>query len=660
MRFAAPEYLALLWIVLFLGVVRILALVRRRRRTRLFAQPERFRRLVPDLDVARRAVRDGLRLAAAACLVIALARPQFGQRLAVLKREGVDVMVAIDTSASMLAEDLRPSRMATAKRAVIGLSERLRGDRLGIVVFSGSAFVQCPLTLDAKAARLLIEAIGPEIVPDPGSAIAQAIDRATAAFASPEKRYKALVLLTDGEETASGDPIAAAKRAAEAGVRIFTVGLGAERGEPIPVRNPDGRVVGYKRDKRGEVVVSRLDEATLKEVARVGNGAYFRASPVLTEIDALYAEIDAMEKREIQGGFHAHYEDRFHWFAVLAFLCLAAARLIGERTRPPKEAGRPAPPAGSREKAAANGGAGRGARAAAVAGVLVGSLAAMGFVPSAGADEAKAARDVKRGNRALARGDAQEATEHYVRALEEEPDRPEIQYNLGNALYTAKQYADATAAFGSSAAGADSALQGAVRYNLGNALYRQGKYAEAAAAFKEVLRENPADEEARWNLELALKKLREKPPDQQKQNQKQNQDQKQDPSQKQDPPQDEGGGDENQKNQQQADQKQNDQEQQQEQQSPSDPSNQGQDGKPEDQGNEPREPEQGAESQDPSGGSEPDQAGEDGGTQSMAEQQGMTAEEAARLLEALGNDEQKLLRERFRARGRRVDVEKDW
>jgi Ca-activated chloride channel homolog len=654
MRFAAPEYLALLWIVLFLAVVRLLALVRRRRRARAFAHPERFRRLVPDLDLARRALRDGLRLAAAASLVLALARPQFGQRLAVLKREGVDVMVAIDTSASMLAEDLRPSRMATAKRAVIGLSERLRGDRLGIVVFSGSAFVQCPLTLDAKAARLLIEAIGPEIVPDPGSAIAAAIDRATSAFASPEKRYKALVLLTDGEETAGGDPIAAARRAAEAGVKIFTVGLGAERGEPIPVRNPDGRVVGYKRDRSGEVVVSRLDEGTLKEVARAGNGAYFRASPILTEIDALYAEIDAMEKREIQGGFHAHYEDRFHWFAVFAFLCLAAARLIGERSRLPKEraAGLAAAEEGARPERGA--GARRGARAAVIAGLLAAAV----LVPSAGADEARAARDVKRGNRALARGDAKAATEHYVKALEEEPERPEIQYNLGNALYTAKQFADATAAFGTSAAGADSVLQGSVRYNLGNALYRQGKYAEAAGAFKQVLREHPADEAARWNLELALKKLRESPPQPQPQPDPQKDQNEKDQDQK-----DENQSGQNQDQQQQDQQDPQTKDQQQaDQPSPSDPSNQEKDAKPEGQGPDPGDQEPNPESQDSDPESPPDQGGaeEGAGTQSMGEEQGMSPEEAARLLEALGNDEQKLLRERFRARGRRVDVEKDW
>ena len=121
-------------------------------------------------------------------------------------------------------------------------------------------------------------------------------------------------------------------------MKIFTVGLGAVRGEPIPVRNPAGRVIGYKRDKGGEVVVSRLDETTLKEIARIGDGAYFAATPAASEIDQLFDAIDNMEKREIQGGFHAHYEDRFHWFAVAAFLCLAAARLIGERSRPVRAA----------------------------------------------------------------------------------------------------------------------------------------------------------------------------------------------------------------------------------------------------------------------------------------------------------------------------------
>ncbi|HWN80485.1 MAG TPA: VWA domain-containing protein, partial [Candidatus Udaeobacter sp.] len=512
-------------------------------------------------------------------------------------------------------EDLRPNRLEVAKRAVISLSERLRGDRMGIVVFAGSAFVQCPLTLDAKAARLMIEAIGPEVVPDPGTSLVDALDRSTAAFASPEKRFKALVLFTDGEETAGADPIAAAKRAAEAGVRIFTVGLGAARGEPIPVRNPEGRVVGYKRDKKGEVVVSRLDESTLKQIAAIGHGSYFAATPGASEIERLYDEIDTMEKREIQGGFHAHYEDRFHWFAVFACLCLAAARLIGERSRPARSA--------------------QGlVRAAAW---VVGVALALG--PRA-ADAADAAREVRGGNRALARGDAKGAAEHYLKALAADPERPEIQYNLGNALYTGNQYTDAEAAYGAAAGKADSLLVPPLRYNLGNTLFRQEKYAEAAAAYKETLRKQPGDEAARWNLELALKKLaqqQQQQKDQQKNQQNQSKDQQQNQDQK------------DQKNQDQKNQDQQQQDQKQNQQSPD------QQSKPEDQpGQEPEPKDQG------SNGQAPEQGEERPAGQGETSAQAMSPDEAQRLLEALGIDEQKLLKERFRARGRRVDVEKDW
>lgn len=610
MRFAAPEYLYLLWVLLALLMVRLLGGRRRHRRARAFALPSAYARLTAELSSARRGLRDALRFAAAAALVLALARPQFGQRLQVLTREGIDVMVAIDTSASMLAEDMRPNRLEAAKRAVAGLIDRLRGDRIGIVVFAGSAFVQCPLTLDTKAARLLLDAVGPEIVPDPGSSLGAALERAAGAFPGgdkgDERRFKAVVLITDGEDTA-GDPLPAARRAAEKGVRIFTVGVGTERGEPIPVRNPRGTVVGYKKDRGGEVVVSRLDEATLNRVAEIGGGRAFRASPSLSEIDALYAEIDAMEKREIQGGFHADYQDRFHWFAVAAFVLLAVARLAGEKRRTP----RPLP--------------------------TVAAALLLLFVIAAPAARAGVASEVRAGNRAYARGETEAAAEHYLRALSEEPERPEIQYNLGNAFYGAERFSDAQAAYGVAAAKADSNLAGPLSYNLGSALFREEKYAEAVEAYKQALRRDPTDEDARWNLELALRKLKEKEKENQQQQQQKNQ--PNDQQQQQDQEKDQGqGGDERQPQ---------DQEPQ--------PNEQPQDREPQDREPQDREPQR--QEDEPRRG---DSEQRDTGTEGEAQEDKMSAEEAARLLEALGNDEQKLLRERFRSRGRRVDVEKDW
>jgi Ca-activated chloride channel family protein len=609
MRFAAPEFLALLWVLVALVVVRFIARVRRRRRAHTFSAEAIYPRLTPGLSGRRRGFRDALRLAAAAALVLALARPQFGQRLAIISREGIDVMVAVDTSASMLAEDLKPNRLETAKRAVVGLAERLRGDRLGVVVFSGSAFVQCPLTLDGKAVRLLIDAIGPEIVPDPGTAVGAAIDRATSAFASEERRFKALILFTDGEETA-GDPIPAARRAADQGVRIFTVGLGAGRGEPIPVRNPKGAVVGYKKDRQGEVVVSRLDETTLMRLADIGDGRYFRATPALSELDALYSEIDNMEKREIRGGFHAHYEDRFHWFAVAAFVLLALARLIGER--------RPV--------------------ASAVSALTAGLLLAL--AEPAAAAVGGVGSEVEKGNRAFDRGEPEVAAEHYLRALSEDPDHPEIHYNLGNALYVGERFTDAEAAYGTATPRADSSLAGPLSYNLGNALFRQQRYAEAAEAYKNVLRRDPTDEDARWNLELALRRLAQQEEERKEQKQDQDQDQQD---------QDQQDRDQQQQNQQQ-------QEEEQEQDQEQDQDQQQQESQPEDQDQDQQDRQS---DQQPEDGESP--AGESSAEeQEMADEEQMTAEEAARLLDALGNDEQKLLRERFRARGRRVDVDKDW
>jgi Ca-activated chloride channel family protein len=388
-------------------------------------------------------------------------------------------------------------------------------------------------------------------------------------------------------------------------VRIFTVGVGTERGEPIPVRNPRGAVVGYKKDRAGEVVVSRLGEATLKQVAEIGKGRAFRASPAQNEIDALYAEIDAMEKREIEGGFHAHYEDRFHWFAVAAFVLLAAARLLGEKRRT--------------------------LRPAAAAEITVVVLLLIVCPAGVGADVAS---EVQAGNAAYARGRAQDAADHYLRALEDEPERPEIQYNLGNALYASRRYADAQAAYGVAATRADSALTEPLSYNLGNAYFREAKYAEAAAAYKQSLRRNPADEDARWNLEIALRKLK-------KQQQQEHDNKKQDPNQQ--------GKDKNQNQQ----QEKQDQQQQDQEQGPQGQQDQQQQQQPQPQPS-PDQPREGQ--QEP--GEQPEEQAPAQNTAEAAEE--MSAAEAARLLEALGNDERRLLKERFRSRGRRVDVEKDW
>jgi len=321
MRFGSAEYLHLLWLVPFLAG--FFVLVQRRRRARLghFAGVVLQGRLVRAAGGERMVIRHLLFLLAVALLIVAAARPMWGARVNEVARRGVDVIIAMDTSLSMDAEDVKPSRLRKAKLEMSGLVDRLRGDRVGLVAFAGTAFVQCPLTLDHSAAKMFLEIMDTRLIPEPGTAIGRAISTSVEAFRSRERKYKTLVLLTDGEDH-EGDPLAAARAAAEEGVVIHTVGIGSTAGEPIPMRDETGKISGYKKDRGGEVVTSRLDEETLRAIAATTGGIHVRATQGEVELDTLVAEISGMEKRELQSRMHAGLEERFQYPLALSIALL--------------------------------------------------------------------------------------------------------------------------------------------------------------------------------------------------------------------------------------------------------------------------------------------------------------------------------------------------
>ncbi len=339
MRFGSAEYLHLLWLIPLLAG--FFALVRHRRRVRLqrFAGHELLGRLVRSAGGERTVIRYVLFLLALTFIILAAARPMWGTRVNEVARRGVDVIIAMDTSLSMDAEDIKPSRLRKAKLEMTGLVDRLRGDRVGLVAFAGSAFVQCPLTLDHSAAKMFLDIMDTGLIPRPGTALSRAISTSVEAFRSRERKYKVLVLLTDGEDH-EGDPLAAAQAAAEEGVVIHTVGIGSPAGEPIPMRDERGNITGYKKDRQGEVVTSRLDEEALRAVASTTGGLYVRATQGEVELDSLVAEISGMEKRELQSKLHAGLEERFQYPLALALLLLVSWLGIpdlGHRRRSRKE-----------------------------------------------------------------------------------------------------------------------------------------------------------------------------------------------------------------------------------------------------------------------------------------------------------------------------------
>ncbi len=332
MRFAAPENLALFALVVFFAFFFVWAIRRKKKLLERFGDIFLIMKNAPYISFARQGGKAVIILAGLAFLTLTLSQLQCGTHMEMMKREGIDIIIAIDVSNSMLAEDIKPNRINKARQEVRGILERLQGDRVGLVAFAGEAFIQCPLTLDYSAAEIFLDVIDVGLIEQQGTAIGDAIRKATEGFETLEKKHKALILLTDGEDQ-NTDPIDAAEKARAAGIKIYTVGIGSVMGEPIPVLNRKGERVGYKKDEKGEVIVTKLDEVTLQKIAQITGGKYYRASAGEMELDRVYEEISKMEKKELEGKLLMQYEDRFQYPLFFAILLIAWEFFISERTR---------------------------------------------------------------------------------------------------------------------------------------------------------------------------------------------------------------------------------------------------------------------------------------------------------------------------------------
>ena len=267
-----------------------------------------------------------------ALLATALGRPQFGSRVETVRREGQDIVIALDLSASMVAEDMAPNRLQKAKFAVAELIDRLEGDRVALVAFAGDAFVQIPLTLDYGAATLFLNAMDTDMMSVQGTNLGQAVEVALGAFAETDRRHRVLVVITDGEDH-EGEVDDAVERALEAGVRIYTVGIGSAAGVPMPELDADGRSRGFTRDTDGTVVTTRLDEATLQIMATRTGGAYYHASPAGAELALLAEELTAGEGQEFEAEQVTLYDEQYQLFLGLALVLLVAEVLVSDRRR---------------------------------------------------------------------------------------------------------------------------------------------------------------------------------------------------------------------------------------------------------------------------------------------------------------------------------------
>ena len=336
-HFEHIEYLWLLVAVALLGVLWGYGEWRRRRRLEQWADHGMFGRLIPDRSGWRPVVKMSLTLLGLVLLVVALANPQFGTRIEKGKRAGSDVAICLDLSNSMMAEDIQPNRLERSKRVVSNLLNSLAGDRVSLVAFAGSSFIQMPLTGDYGATKLFLDEMDCSMISEQGTAIGDAIDKAmqTLGYGDEDRvweksKNRAIIVISDGENH-EDDAVGAARNAAKEGVRVCTIGMGLPEGSPIPEYDPRNRRSDYKRDREGNVVMTHLNEQMLRDVASAGNGVYVRAGNVnsgLSDITNLIAGLDKEEFGETQ---FAAYESRYMYPLLAGLLCLLAEVLLFER-----------------------------------------------------------------------------------------------------------------------------------------------------------------------------------------------------------------------------------------------------------------------------------------------------------------------------------------
>jgi Ca-activated chloride channel family protein len=327
LRFEHPYYFYLFALIPLLLVLYLLMVRWKKRALLRYGDPEIVKTLMPDYSQKRLFYKFVLLLLAFTSLVIALANPQIGSRFEKVERKGIDIMIALDVSNSMLSEDIQPNRIERAKQAVSRLIDNLANDRIGLVVFAGKAYTQMPITTDYAAARLFLSGINPGMVPTQGTAIGEAIDICVKAFGE-SKKSKAIIIISDGENH-QDDAILAAKKAYDHDVRIYTVGIGSPDGAPIPMII-NGNNAGYKKDKDGNTIITKMDPEALREIATAGQGVYVNGNST-NSLQAVLDNIDKLEKSSIDSKVFSDYEDRFQYFLALSLLLLICEIFIFER-----------------------------------------------------------------------------------------------------------------------------------------------------------------------------------------------------------------------------------------------------------------------------------------------------------------------------------------
>ncbi|MBW2568983.1 MAG: VWA domain-containing protein [Deltaproteobacteria bacterium] len=439
----------------------------------------RNQQLTLDNHQGKRFVKDILLLCALALMVLALSGPRWGSSYQEVSRKGVDIMILIDVSRSMMVEDVKPNRLERARREIIDFLKVVEGDRVGLTAFAGAAFVQCPLTLDYGALKMFLKTLQPGIIPVPGTNMGVAIETGLSAFDFKTETDKVMLLITDGEDNENSG-LKAAGDAAGQGVKIFVFGIGDLSGGPIPAGSKQG---GFKKDKDGKLVLSKLDEKTLRDIASVADGGYVRSVAGDLDLDILY--FDGIKKKTeaqiLKSGKIKVYEERFNLFVLAGFLLLFIEELIDDKRKPVSKKSKK--------------------RFGFLIGLAIYSL--VYFFPPNSASATDPPDELYR------QGRYEEAGKAYAEGDMNHPRDIRYRYNRGCAAFQNGQYKEASAAFSSvmkRTQDRDMLFKSA--YNLGNTAFKQGDFESAALYYKKALVNNPSSTDARCNLELSLRTLK--------------------------------------------------------------------------------------------------------------------------------------------------------
>ena len=459
--------------------------------------------LVKNFSPVRFGIKATLALLALAAVVMGAANFQRPGAMQNVKRQGVDVMLVLDVSKSMLAKDIKPSRLEKAKQLLIRLNDKLESDRIGLVLFAGRAYLQMPLTTDHGAARMYIQDASPDVVPTQGTVIGEVLKMANTSFNSKERKYKAILLVSDGEDH-DPEAMTVAKTLAANGVMINAVGIGSPEGSPIV----DPTTGELKKDEQGNTVISKLNEPELQQLADATHGHYIRLDNVDDALITESQQLEGVEKKALSDSEFIDYRSYFQWFLGIALVLLLVEYFLSERRRQ--------------------------LRVAAIIGVLL-----MGASLTSSAQTQNGDAQVRSGNRYYKKKQLDQSQQQYEEAVRKAPENPTANYNLGNAQFRKNNYADAANSYNNSVehSGDDKAMQEKGLYNKGVALIKQQKLQESIEAWKKALRLNVNDEDARENLQKALMQLKQQQ-QQQQQEKKKEQDKKDKKEEKKDQQQD--------------------------------------------------------------------------------------------------------------------------